>query len=65
MKAGFSFPGNDSLHEAVVRLNDFRNRYVGHQETELTDSEVALREIKHWVQAVIVLSKALQGERPG
>jgi type III restriction enzyme len=59
VKRVFTFPGNDSLLEAVVRVNDFRNRYVGHQETELTDGGIALRELRHWVEMMAVVGKAI------
>jgi len=60
VKSNFSFTGNEQMYKAIVRVNDFRNQYVAHQEKELKDKKQAEQELKHWVQALIIMSKAIK-----
>jgi type III restriction enzyme len=58
----FDFQGAEHMLEAIAELNDFRNHFVAHQEGELKDYEVAMAQLKHWVNVLSLLSKALQGK---
>lgn len=40
------------LLQLVQRVNDFRNQYVAHQTSELTDAKRALEELKTWIAAL-------------
>jgi len=60
VKKTFDFNGAEHMLQAVSRVNDFRNHYVAHQEHKLSDYDMALSELEHWVNVLVLLSKALR-----
>lgn len=46
----------EALYEAVAEVNNFRNRYVAHQQEELRDRATAKAALKHWVRAIVMLT---------
>lgn len=40
----------------VKGINDFRNNFVAHQEKELTDAGLAERQLKAWIEGLLLLS---------
>ncbi|MDA3949473.1 MAG: DEAD/DEAH box helicase family protein [Spirochaeta sp.] len=60
VKQVFDFNGAGHMLQAVSRVNDFRNHYVAHQENKLSEYDMALAELEHWVNVLVMLSKALR-----
>ncbi|MCS6813482.1 MAG: Tn7 transposase TnsA N-terminal domain-containing protein, partial [Cyanobacteria bacterium] len=57
LKAHLRFQGGREILETVTRINDFRNTYIAHQEQELTDKNLAERELKIWIEALHMIGK--------
>jgi len=51
------FQGGRKFLETVIRINDFRNTYIAHQEQELTDKYLAEQELKIWIEALHMIGK--------
>jgi len=60
IKKGFDFSGTEQMLQAVSRVNEIRNRYIAHQENSIEDYDFAVEELKHWVNVLVLLSKALR-----
>ena len=58
VKAGFKVQGGREMLSMVTGINDFRNTYVAHQEKELTDIDLAEKQLKAWIEGLRVLSGA-------
>lgn len=54
----FNVGGSRKLLESVEAVNEFRNTRVAHQESELTDSKLAQRELVRWIEALRAVSEA-------
>ena len=54
----FKIQGARKLLETVTRINDFRNTYVAHQDSELTDSKIAELELKLWINSLKMINEA-------
>ena len=52
----FTFKGATELIETVRAVNDFRNKYVAHQEKELRDADLAREQFGMWVGALAKLT---------
>ena len=52
VREGFSLPDGADLLGHITSVNDLRNTYVAHHERDLTDKELARRELKHWVETI-------------
>ncbi|HYQ61373.1 MAG TPA: hypothetical protein VEP29_09980 [Desulfatiglandales bacterium] len=52
----FRFQGARKLLEVTNRVNEFRNTWVAHQERELTDGNLAKKELLAWVEALKLFS---------
>jgi type III restriction enzyme len=61
IRSAFAFDGAEALLEAVSRVNDLRNHYIAHQEKSLDDRAMAEAELKHWIQAILLVSRATPG----
>lgn len=55
--AKFKVTGGRALLSTVSEINDFRNKYVAHQE-ELTDRKLTERQLKEWIEALKTLTTA-------
>jgi type III restriction enzyme len=51
------FQDGHKLLEAVTRINQFRNTYIAHQEKELTDKNLAEKELKIWIEALHLIGR--------
>ena len=45
----------EDLLARVTAANEFRNTYVAHHQKDLTDKVMAERNLKHWVETVVLL----------
>ncbi len=52
IKVEFRISGARALLDTVSQMNDFRNTYVAHQSEELADPELALEELKRWIEGI-------------
>jgi type III restriction enzyme len=57
LKTQLRFQGGRKFLETVIRINDFRNTYIAHQEQELTDKNLAEQELKIWIEALHRIGK--------
>ena len=64
MKTGLRFAGARDLLDRVRRLNDFRNSYVAHQETPLTDPHTTKIALAEWIAAMNSLWSAGNSQTP-
>jgi type III restriction enzyme len=64
MKTGLRFTGARDLLDRVRRLNDFRNSYVAHQETPLTDPHTTKIALAEWIAAMNSLWGAGNSQTP-
>jgi len=48
----------NTLATKLDEIKDFRNHYVAHQSTELTDVKLARSALKQWIQGLMVLQQA-------
>lgn len=55
VRDSFRLPGSRKLLERLTTVNDFRNTYVAHHEKELNDKALAERNLKHWVETLVLL----------
>lgn len=53
----FKVQGGRDLLAAVTDINNFRNTYVAHQEKELTDANLAEKNLKQWILGLRRLSE--------
>lgn len=51
------FQGGRKFLDTITRINDFRNTYIAHQEQELTDKNLAEKELKIWIEALHIIGK--------
>ena len=58
IKNQFKAENISDLFGYVTRTNEFRNKYVAHQEDELNDIILAERELKAWIMCLKMISKA-------
>jgi type III restriction enzyme len=58
VKGKFKVQGGRDMLAMVKGINDFRNTYVAHQEKELTDVDLAERQLKAWIEGLRLLSSA-------
>lgn len=56
VKAKFKVQGGRDMLSMVKGINDFRNNFVAHQEKELTDAGLAERQLKAWIEGLLLLS---------
>ena len=47
-----------NLFDRVLNIKEFRNNYVAHQEKELTDPQLAKKELGNWIGGLIALHNA-------
>ncbi|MEO9254384.1 MAG: restriction endonuclease subunit R, partial [Tepidiformaceae bacterium] len=52
----FKVAGGRDLLYLVSEVNDFRNTYIAHQSQELTDKQLAEKQLKRWVEAMATLT---------
>jgi type III restriction enzyme len=55
VRDSFRLPGSRKLLDRLTVVNDFRNTYVAHHEKELNDKALAERNLKHWVETLVLL----------
>lgn len=55
VRTGFQIPGAPKLLQRVSTVNTFRNTYVAHHEQELTDTAIAEKNLKYWVETLGLL----------
>lgn len=53
VKSVMKFPGSRDLLDDVTFLNDFRNRYVAHQEEPLQDKGITRKALCRWIETWI------------
>lgn len=58
VRAHFGNDGGKELFDAIQKVNSFRNTYVAHQVKDLTDVGLAEQNLKTWVKALALLTKA-------
>ncbi len=56
VRAKFKVAGGRALLSTVSEINDFRNKYVAHQEEELTDRKLTETQLKGWIEALKTLT---------
>jgi type III restriction enzyme len=52
LRSTLRFQGSRALLETITRINQFRNTYIAHQESELTDRDLAKQELQVWIEAL-------------
>ena len=52
IKQNFSKFNDTDLYATVKDINEFRNRYIAHQEEELTDTKIAKEGLAKWVNGL-------------
>lgn len=55
IRESFRLPGSRKLLDRLTAVNDFRNTYVAHHEKELSDKALAERNLKQWVETLVLL----------
>ena len=55
IRDSFRLPGSRKLLDRLSAVNEFRNTYVAHHEKELSDKALAERNLKHWVETLVLL----------
>ena len=55
LRESFSWEGSTQISKHIAVVDNFRNDYVVHAENELTDAAFAKRELKHWIEALVLL----------
>ena len=55
VREAFRLPGARNLLEQISKVNVFRNTYIAHSDKELTDKDLAERNLKQWVEALALL----------
>jgi type III restriction enzyme len=55
VKESFVSFAKESLLQTVTQITDFRNKYVAHQDTELTDVKVSSDGLKMWIAGLVKL----------
>lgn len=50
----------DLAYEQLSQCNEFRNKYVAHGDTPLTDAELATSALKHWIECILTLWSLLR-----
>ena len=58
IRDAFGDDAKTALLETVSKIADFRNKFVAHQEAELTDSKIAEEGLKSWVAGLWRLYQA-------
>ncbi len=58
VKNHMRFSGGRKLLDTVQAINQFRNTVVAHQERELTDPQVAHRELATWISGLLDITRA-------
>jgi type III restriction enzyme len=54
----FRFEGSRKLLAEIAAVYDFRNKYIAHQEVELSDPPLAAKELGRWVRLLDLMSTA-------
>jgi type III restriction enzyme len=57
LRTQFRFQGGRKRLETIIRINDFRNTYIAHQEGELTDRILVENELKVWIEMLQIMGK--------
>jgi hypothetical protein len=57
IRDSFRFPGSRKLLDRLTAVNDFRNNLcrLAHHKKELNDKALAERNLKHWVETLVLL----------
>ena len=55
IRDSFRLSGSRKLLDRLTAVNDFRNTYVAHHEKDLSDKALAQRNLKHWVETLVLL----------
>jgi type III restriction enzyme len=55
IREAFRLPGSRKLLDRLTAVNDFRNTYVAHHEKELNDKAMTERNLRHWVETLVLL----------
>jgi len=58
VREAFRFQGSKKVWEEVNAIYDFRNKYVAHQEVELTDAKSAGIALARWIKGLRLLATA-------
>jgi len=58
VEQGFSRFNDSTLSGRVDNIRNFRNKYIAHQQEELTDSKIAKDELGNWIGGLIALHNA-------
>jgi len=53
----FRFEGSRKVLDEVNAVYDFRNKHVAHQESEVTDKQIAARELGRWIKCIARLQE--------
>jgi type III restriction enzyme len=56
IKAGFKMAGGMDFLTVVMKINDFRNTYIAHQEQELKDVSIARKNLGQWIAGLKFIS---------
>ncbi len=56
VRGAFRLTGGRRLLSDIERVNDFRNTRIAHQEEPLNESELAERELRHWMQTIAAIT---------
>jgi len=51
-----NIPGGEDFLTVVMKINDFHNTYIAHQEKELKDVGLAQRQLSEWTEGLRVIS---------
>jgi type III restriction enzyme len=60
IKKKFRVAGSRDLLAAVKAINEFRNTYVAHSEQDLRDSKLAEKELKKWIEGLVLIFSFVQ-----
>jgi len=60
VRTGLRFEGSRKLLATASAMNDFRNKYVAHQEEELNDGKLARAELQGWIEGLRAIHEAVR-----
>lgn len=55
----FSIDDLQVLYDDLSEINEFRNKYVGHGDTPLTDPDLAEKHLHKWIDGILALQEAV------